>query len=85
MQEPTPDEPRGIPETEHMRLGEFLGQVLSGIGVAIGLSLLWLMEIVRDAYFRVLDRLNVKPRHHRRASAFPPGRPRTRPPASAAS
>ena len=85
MQEPTQDESRGFPETEHMSLGEFLGQVLSGIGVAVGLALLWLMEIVRDAYFRMLDRLNVKPRHHRRASAFPPGRPRRRPPASAAS
>jgi hypothetical protein len=30
---------------------------------------------VRNAYFRLLDRLNLKPRR-RRASAFPPGRPK---------
>jgi hypothetical protein len=70
-------------EPERMPVGEFLIQVLNGIGVAMGLAVLWLMEIFRDRYFRILDRLNVKPRRHRKASAFPPGRPRRQPPASA--
>jgi hypothetical protein len=58
---------------------QFLGQVLYGIGVTLGLSLLWLMETVRDAFFRTLDRLNIKPSHRTRVSAFPPGQPRKRP------
>ena len=54
----------------------FITSVLYGIGVSLGLALLWFMEIVRNAYFRALDRLNVKPRRRRSASAFPPGQPR---------
>jgi hypothetical protein len=61
----------------------FFGSVLYGIGVSLGLALLWFMEVVRNIYFRALDRLNVKPRR-RRASAFPPGQPRkhSQPPAA---
>jgi len=40
--------------------------------------LLWSLEAVRNAFFRVLDRLNIKARPNRRASAFPPGSPRRR-------
>jgi len=59
---------------------EFLSQMLQGIGLALGLALLWLMETVRNPYFRLLDRMNVKPRRRRRLSAFPPGkRPRPHP------
>jgi hypothetical protein len=57
-------------------------EIVGGIGRSLGLTLLWGLEIVRDAYFRQLDRLNVRPRH-KRASAFPPGQPkkqRTTPP-----
>ena len=57
----------------------FITSVLYGIGVSLGLALLWFMEIVRNAFFRVLDRLNVKPRRRRSASAFPPGQPRKHP------
>lgn len=52
-------------------------EIVGGVGRALGLTLLWGLEIVRDSYFRLLDRLNVRPRH-RRASAFPPGRPKKR-------
>jgi hypothetical protein len=52
-------------------------EVVGGVGRALGLTLLWGLEIVRDSYFRVLDRLNVRPRH-KRASAFPPGQPKKR-------
>jgi hypothetical protein len=72
-------------EPERMTRGEHFSQVLYGIGVALGLALLWLMEVVRDAFFHLLDRLNVKARRRTNASAFPPGRPRKRPPAAASS
>lgn len=55
-------------------------EMLNGIGVLFGLALLWLLEIIRNAFFRMLDAMNVKPRPARRASAFPPGRPRHRNP-----
>jgi hypothetical protein len=55
-------------------------EIAGGIARAAGLTLLWSLEIVRDAYFGILDRLNVRPRR-KRASAFPPGQPRRRKPA----
>ena len=58
---------------------QFFGQVLYGIGVSLGLTLLWVMETVRDSFFRTLDRLNIKPRRRGIASAFPPGQPRKHP------
>ena len=61
--------------------GETVKEVAGGVGRALGLTLFWGLEIVRDAYFRLLDRMNVKPRH-KRASAFPPGQPRKRTPAA---
>ena len=62
-------------------IGTFL-YVFHGTGVALGMGLLWVLEMVRDGYFRLLDRMNVKARI-RPASAFPPGRPRRRPVADA--
>ncbi len=52
-------------------------EVAGAVGRALGLMLLWGLEVVRDSYFRVLDRLNVRPRR-KRASAFPPGQPKKR-------
>jgi hypothetical protein len=57
--------------------------VLYGIGVSSGLALLWFMEVVRNFYFRTLDRLNIKLFWRRSGSAFPPGKPRKRPQSSA--
>ena len=57
-------------------------EVLHGLGITFGLSLLWIMEAVRDRVFRLLDRANARPRT-RPASAFPPGQPRKRPPRQA--
>ncbi|HZO82007.1 MAG TPA: hypothetical protein VFB33_09975 [Candidatus Binataceae bacterium] len=70
-------------EPERMSRGEYIGEVFNGVGVALGLALLWLMEIVRDAFFALLDRLNVKPRRRRNVSAFPPSRASKRPPEAA--
>lgn len=50
-------------------------EVAYGVGIMLGLWLLRLLENVRDGFFRLLDRVNLRPRV-RRASAFPPGRPR---------
>jgi hypothetical protein len=81
MVEPAQDQSRvwqepHVPEALG-RIG-FITSVLYGIGVSLGLALLWFMEIVRNAYFHMLDRLNVKARR-RSASAFPPGQPRKHP------
>jgi len=54
-----------------------LKEVAGAVGRALGLTLFWGLEIVRDWYFRLLDRLNVRPRR-KRASAFPPGQPKKR-------
>jgi hypothetical protein len=66
-------------EIERLKLIEVAVEILQGFGIALGLSLLWMMEAVRDRVFRLLDRLNARPRS-RPASAFPPGQPRKRPP-----
>jgi hypothetical protein len=65
-------------EVERLRPFEVFLEIINGIGIALGLSLLWVMEAVRDRVFRVLDWANVRPRT-RRSSAFPPGQPRKRP------
>ena len=70
-----PQEPH---QPEALSWSGFFGTVLYGVAVSLGLVLLWGMEVVRNIYFGVLDRFNIKPRH-RRASAFPPGQPRKRP------
>ena len=56
---------------------QFFSEMLQGLLIALGLGVLWIMESVRDVVFDQLDRFNRKARE-RRASAFPPGRPRRR-------
>jgi hypothetical protein len=67
------------PEIEKLRPLQVVREILHGVGIALGLSLLWVLEAVRDGVFHLLDRANVRPRI-RPASAFPPGQPRKRPP-----
>ena len=52
-----------------------LMEVIKALAAAVGLSLLWGLENLRNAFFRLLDRMNLKP-WARKGSAFPPGRPR---------
>ena len=52
-----------------------LHEVIKAFAAAVGLSLLWGLENMRNAFFRQLDRMNLKP-WARKGSAFPPGRPR---------
>jgi hypothetical protein len=66
-------------EAQPLGRGEFVVELLEGIAIAAGMCLLWVMEVVRNSYFRLLDRWNLKPRRRNRASAFPPGKPRRRP------
>ena len=56
---------------------ELAKEIAGAVGRTLGLTLLWGLEIVRDSYFRLLDRFNVRPRH-KRASAFPPGQAKKR-------
>jgi len=65
-------------DAEQLGVGGFLQELIQGIGKMLGLGLLWGLEEVRNVFFRLLDRLNVKARPHRRVSAFPPGSPRRR-------
>lgn len=69
-------------EIEKLGPGATILEIFSGVGIALGLSLLWVLEAIRNRFFRTLDRMNVRSRP-RRASAFPPGRPRKRVPVAA--
>ena len=71
------DKARVEVQIQPLRGRRLVGEVAGGVGRALGLTLLWGLEIVRDSYFRLLDRLNVRPRR-KRASAFPPGQPKKR-------
>lgn len=68
------DDKKPVPP-EPLTRGDFVIQVLHGIGIAAGLALLWAMEAVRDRVFRLLDRLNISPPRWRKANPFPPGYP----------
>jgi hypothetical protein len=67
-------------QIQPLRGKELAKEIVGGVGRAMGLTLLWGLEIARDKFFRMLDRLNVRARK-KRASAFPPGRPRKHTPA----
>jgi hypothetical protein len=67
------------PEMVRLKPLEVVVEILQGLGITVGLGLLWMTEAVRDHLFRLLDRVNVRPRT-RPVSAFPPGQPRKRPP-----
>jgi hypothetical protein len=62
-------------QLDRLSLRDTTYEIIHGIAIALGMSLLWTLEMVRNGVFRVLDKANVRPRT-RRASAFPPGRPR---------
>ncbi len=73
-------ENNGAPNVEIERLTapDVAKEFARGIAVVLGLGLLWVLETGRNAVFRLLDRMNIRARRHRHASAFPPGRPRRR-------
>ena len=73
--ETTQEKARVEVNVEPLRGLPLILEVAGGVGRTLGLTLLWGLEIVRDSYFRQLDRLNIRPRH-KRASAFPPGQPK---------
>ncbi len=68
-------EPEGQDRVEIKRLtgASLVKEVLHGIGLVLGLALLWMLEMVRNGFFRLLDRFGVKARRRRKGSAFPPG------------
>jgi len=65
-------------EVKQLSIGGFLFYILHGVGVSLGLCLLWMLEAIRNRAFRFLDHAKVKARI-RKASPFPPGQPRKRP------
>ena len=74
-----PSEQKNLPvDLQHMGPVDFLHQVIHGVGVVLGLGLLWSLESIRNVFFRQLDRFNVKSHPPRKVSAFPPGSPRRR-------
>jgi hypothetical protein len=64
-------------EVEKLTRGNLMVEIINGVAVAVGLSLLWVSEIMRNGVFRLLDRINVRPRT-RSGTPFPPGQPRKR-------
>lgn len=60
-------------ELERLTKIDLLLQIIRGVAVTLGLTLLWSMEAVRDRFFRLLDRWHVPSMRWRKASAFPPG------------
>jgi hypothetical protein len=73
--ETTPEARAPELEIERLTTFEYFLELLQGFGIALGLAILWGLEIARNTCFSLFDRLNIKPRH-KRSSAFPPGRPR---------
>ncbi len=64
-------------EVEQLTRGDTFRQVLTGVGIASGLALLWTMESMRDVLFRILNVLHIPARRRRRGSAFPAGQARS--------
>jgi hypothetical protein len=62
-------------EVDRLGWRQGLIEIITGIAITVGLALLWGLERIRNAFFGLLDRMNLKPTG-RRGSAFPPGRPR---------
>lgn len=76
MQETSEQKQFPIPPRGKLAATTFLLDVLQGLGVMLGLAVLWMFESMRNVIFRALDRLNIKARGPRRVSAFPPGSPK---------
>jgi hypothetical protein len=74
-----PEVSEAATEVEGLGPIKVVSEIVQGIGIALGLSLLWVLEVCRDGVFRLLDRANLRPRS-RPASPFPPGQPRKRTP-----
>jgi hypothetical protein len=68
-------EAQTAPKIEKLTPWSFIAELIHGISITLGLTLLWSLEGVRNLFFRILDRMNL-PARPRRASAFPPGRAR---------
>ena len=69
MESQQPDTPVKI---NQLSGSEYVLEVLRVTGALFGMGILWGLEIVRNRYFKLLERLNIKP-SRKRASAFPPG------------
>jgi hypothetical protein len=66
------------PEETRFSKRAYLKEVRRGALITSGMALLWLLEIARNFFFALLDRIGFPVRRRARVSAFPPGRPRKR-------
>ncbi|MGH7915878.1 MAG: hypothetical protein ACREQE_00300 [Candidatus Binataceae bacterium] len=57
---------------EQFTKAQYVGEIIQGFAIVAGLGLLWLLEIIRDGCFALLDRINRRPRPHK-GRPFPPG------------
>ena len=62
-------------EIEQLGKRDALREIVKATAVVVGLTLLWGLERLRNTFFGLLDRLNLKA-WARKGSAFPPGSPR---------
>lgn len=69
-------------QPEQFTTAQFIWEIVEGTGVMAGLGLLWGLEALRDSYFHLLDRFNIRPRA-RPGRPFPPGQSRKRQPVEA--
>jgi hypothetical protein len=60
-------------DSENFTWHEHLVYVVRSVGYAMGFSLLWALETLRNGAFGLMDRLNLKPRRRTRSTAYPPG------------
>jgi len=62
-------------EIERLGWRDTLVEIFTATVTSLGLWAMWGLEELRNAFFALLDLVNLKP-WKRRAGAFPPGRPR---------
>jgi hypothetical protein len=62
---------------EPLNTREVVVEIFFGIGIALGLAVLWTFESIQRLCLKLLDHYNVRPRT-RMADAFPPDHPRQR-------
>jgi hypothetical protein len=64
------------PEETRFSKRAYLKEVRRGVLITSGMALLWFLEIARNLFFALLDRIGFPVRRRTNVSAFPPGRPR---------
>jgi hypothetical protein len=61
------------PEETRFSKREYLKELRRGVLISSGMALLWSLEIGRNLFFALLDRIGFPALRKRSVSAFPPG------------